>query len=73
MDAILTTAQLWWNLPTIAKLLISPQPLLFPIQCGNMLYKGYKWFYPPPEKVKYVVVEIEQDDEDADCLVITQT
>lgn len=73
MDTLLYTAQFWWNLPTVAKLLILPQPLLFPIQCGNMVYKGYQWFYPPPEKIRYIVFQLEEEEDDNDCLVITNT
>lgn len=71
MDILINTAQLWWNLPTFAKVLILPQPILLPIQCGGVIYKGYKWLYPPNEKIKYVLFEIEQDDEDKECIIIT--
>jgi hypothetical protein len=71
MDTAITTVQLWWNLPTYAKLFIFPQPLVLPVQVGSMLYKGYTWLYPPSPKKQYIVVEINFDEEDEECVIVS--
>jgi len=70
METAIATAQLWWNLPMCAKLFVFPQPLVFPVQMGNLLYKGYKWMYPTPPKKEYIIVQIEFDEDDNECVIL---